>query len=54
MGKLNKKSIKLKVYELFNNFTVSEQDLIIEKVNIIRLSEELGVSDEDEISSTTT
>jgi len=54
MGKLNKKNIKLKVYELFNNFTVSEQDLIIEKVNIIRLSEELGVSDEDEISSTTT
>ena len=41
-GKVNKKILKLKVYELFNNYTIGEQDLILTKANIIILSEAVG------------
>lgn len=42
LGKCNKKIIKMKVYELFNNYTMQEQDIITSKVYIIQLCNEVG------------
>jgi hypothetical protein len=46
IGQCNKKTIKMKVYELFNNYTGEEQSIICSKVFILQLSKELGTDPE--------
>lgn len=47
MNKLNKKSLKTKVYEMYNNYTIGEQEMIISKAFMIMLADELGENPDD-------
>jgi len=46
VNKLNKKVLRTKVYEKFNNYTLGEQDLILSKTYMLMLAEQLNIDPE--------